>query len=157
MDSGISRQAGKHMSALETWMVPLFAKAPHLPESARQTLAKIAPWLALIFGILGLFGILSAGILSSMFAFSFVGMGMVQISMVISLLAGLISSVLEIFAFKPLSARRKKGWNYLFYATVLMAVSALIGAILGYSGALGNILGILIGFWLLFEVRRLYQ
>ena len=82
------------MSALETWMVPLFAKAPHLPESARQTLAKIAPWLALIFGILGLFGILSAGILSSMFAFSFVGMGMVQISMVISLLAGLISSVL---------------------------------------------------------------
>ena len=71
-------------------MAPLFAKSPHIPESGRQTLAKIAPWLALVFGVLGLFAILSAGSLMSYFSFSLLGMGMLKISMFIGLLIGLI-------------------------------------------------------------------
>lgn len=144
------------LSSLEQWLASIFAKAPHLPEGGRQTLVKIAPWLALIFGILGLLGLLSSGMLSSMFAFSFMGGSVMQVSVVVSLLAGFLASLLELFAFKPLSARKKKGWNYLFYATVLMAITAIINAVVGYSGAPGNIIGLLIGFWLLFEIRKYY-
>ncbi len=154
-----SFQAGteKHMGALEQWMAPLFAKFPHLPESARQTLAKIAPWLALIFGILGILAILSAGsIASSFFGFALLGVGMMQISMLISLLAGLIASVLDILAYKPLTARKKKGWNLLFYATVLTTVATILNLLFGY-GSIGSLVGSLIGFWLLFEARGLYQ
>lgn len=146
----------KHMNALEGWLAPIFAKFPHLPENGRRTLADIAPWLALIFGVLGLLGILSAGSLVSYLSFSFIGMGMLQISMFLSLLAGLIASVLQILAFKPLKARHKKGWSLLFYATVLTTATAILSLLFGYS-SFGGLIGALIGFWLLFEVRGLYQ
>lgn len=154
--SPIQAVTEKHMGALEGWLAPIFAKFPHIPHGGRQTLAQIAPWLALIFGILGVVSILSAGSFVSYFSFSFVSMGMVQISIFISLLAGLVASLLEILAFKPLKAMRKKGWNLLFYATVLTTAGTLLTLLFGYS-VLGNLVGSLIGLWLLFEVRGLYQ
>ncbi len=154
--STVQNVTAKHMGALEGWLAPIFAKFSHLPEGGRQTLAKIIPWLALVFGVLGLLGIISAGSLMSYLSFSFIGMGMLQISMFISLLAGLIASVLEILAFKPLQSRRKKGWNFLFYAIVLTTVATLLTLLFGYSD-IGSLVGSLIGFWLLFEVRGLYQ
>ena len=154
--STLHAETQKHMGALEQWMAPLFAKFPHIPDGGRKTLADIAPWLSLIFGVLGLFAILSAGSLMSYLSFSFIGMGMLQISMFISLLAGLIASVLQILAFKPLKARHKKGWSLLFYATVLTTATTILSLLFGYS-SLSGLVGVLIGFWLLFEVRGLYQ
>lgn len=146
----------KHMNALEGWLAPIFAKFPHIPMGGRQTLTKIAPWLALIFGVLGLLGIVSAGSLMSYLSFSVLGMGMIQITMFISLLAGLIACILEILAFKPLKAMKKKGWDLLFYATVLTTATTILSLLFGYS-EIGSLIGALIGFWLLFEVRGLYQ
>ena len=158
MTNGVQAQTQKKMAALENWMAPLFAKAPHLPQSARQILAQIAPWAALIFGILGLVSLLSAGAyLSTLLSFFWGGSMMLRLFLFFEVLVSLIASVLEILAFKPLSARKKKGWNFLFYATALVGLAALVDLIFRYGSSFGGIIGALIGFWLLFEVRGLYR
>ena len=158
--STLNVQTQKHMGALEQWMAPLFAKFPHIPDGGRKTLADIAPWLSLIFGILGLLSILSSLSMASYFAFGVVSMmnvtSLMQSSMFIFLIAGLIASVLQILAFKPLKARHKKGWNLLFYSTVITTATTILSLLFGYS-SFGGLIGALIGFWLLFEVRGLYQ
>lgn len=145
----------KRAAALENWMAPLFDKLPHLPANIRELLVSIAPWLALIGGILGLFGVWSAGMLSAFFAFSFVGGGS-QMAWMIALVVALAASILELMAYGPLSARKKRGWNLLFYATVLTTAASVIQILIAY-GSLGSLLGALVGFWLLFEIRGLYQ
>lgn len=158
MSDDLRAEAEKKFSALERWMAPFFDKAPHLPDSARHSIVSIAPWLALIFGVLGIIGLLSASMFWSMFSFAFYTYGFMQVTMIISLIAGLVASVLQLLAYQPLTAHKKKGWNFLFYGTVLTTLAALLDMVFGYgSGAIGHILGALVGFWLLFEVRSLYH
>ena len=147
------------MAALESWLAPLFAKTPHLPDNIRQSLTQIAPWLALVAGILGLLG---ASALFSMFGFMGSMMSMQYMMMgstfpiMLALVISLIAAILDLLAFKPLSARQKKGWNLLFYGVVLSAVSFVINLFFGYA-TIGSVIGVLIGLWLLFEIRGLYR
>ena len=152
----LHKQSVMKLAALEAWMAPFFAKLPHLPADILETLAKIAPWLALIFGILGIAGILSAGMFAAVMSPAFYAMGMSQVTIVVSLLTGIVACVLDLCAYKPLLARKKMGWNFIFYAQVLSALSLIVGIIFS-SVSIMNILGQFIGFWLLFEVRGLYK
>lgn len=156
MEQNFQSHTEKKMALLEAQMAPVFAKAPHLPQHVRETLVNIAPWLALVFGILGLFAILSAGTFGSMLSMRFLGMSMMQVPLAIGLLAGLLASLLDLAAYKPLTKREKKGWNYLFYGTVLMLVAMLVNLSFGLAEPTG-LLGELVGFWLLFEVRGFYK
>ncbi len=145
------------MGKLESWLAPIFAKAPHIPASARDTLVSFAPWLALVFGILGLGALFSLGAFATLFSpLILLGGGFAGILMFVNILLGLAASVLEILAFKPLQDHKKKGWNYLFYGSVLSAVSGILG-ILFMSNGLEGILGTLVGLWLLFEIRPTYK
>ena len=147
----------KHMTALELWMAPFFAKAPHLSPGIRKTLTDIAPWLALIFGILGLFGLLSAGMFGTLLSFSYFGT-IASLVMAIGIVLSIISAGLSILAFQPLRSVQKHGWNLLFYGNVLSAVSLVLNLLFGYGYSnLGSVLGMLIGFWLLFEIRQMYK
>ncbi|HLD64321.1 MAG TPA: hypothetical protein VI913_05495 [Candidatus Peribacteraceae bacterium] len=149
--------AQKQLAALEGWMAPLFAKAPHIPKNGRDMLVQIAPWLALIFGVLGVLGSISAmGILSSFALPYMVGYGMNGALLTVALFVSLVASVLEVMAWKPLSEHKKKGWNYLFYGVVLTTIATILQMFFGY-GNVGGIIGALIGFWLLFEVRGMYH
>ena len=153
----IQQQAEKHMAALEGWLAPFFAKAPHIPENGRRTIVDIAPWLALIFGVLGLVSVLGAGAIASVFTLAFLG-GLYDFAMFVTLAAGLCASALELLAYRPLAKREKKGWNYLFYGTVLTAAAAVVNLVVGYdSGLTGQVLGALIGLWILFEIRGQYH
>lgn len=51
----------QQVGVLENQLVDVFAKAPHLPQNIRDILITIAPWLALIFGILGIISLLAIG------------------------------------------------------------------------------------------------
>lgn len=158
MADDFKAQAEKNMSALENWLAPLFAKAPHIPKSGRDVLTGIAPWLALIGGVVGIMGILSYYSLSMVAGpFSYLSMGgtMYPGSMISMIFLG-IGAVLELLAFKPLLARKKKGWNFLFYSVVAMTVYMVLEMFIGY-GNIMNIIGIVISFWLLFEVRDSYH
>jgi hypothetical protein len=149
----------KQMSRLEGFMAPLFAKTPHLPENARKTLVTVVPWLALIFGILGILSIFSAvAALQYLMAFPMGSMmgGSWYPAMIVSLLCGLIGAILDLLAFKPLKGHHKKGWNLLFLAATLSSISVIVNFVFGFGGILA-LLGVLIGYWLLFEIRGHYR
>ena len=145
----------KHTTAIEHWLEPLFQKTPHLPHHLRETIASIAPWLALIGGVFGIVTVWGAGALSILLSFSFFGMGS-EFLWMLALLILLAASILDLLAFSPLRARSKRGWNLLFYGVLLQAVSTVANLLIGYA-SLGGIIGLLIGLWLLFEMRGLYR
>lgn len=149
-----------HMGALESWMQPLFEQLPHLPGGVKKTIADVLPWLALIFGVLGFLGLVTAGLITTLLSpLILLGGGFNGLIVIAHIILGLISAYLSILAFKPLQERLKKGWNYIFYGEVLSVAGALLYLIFsfGHDGNVGGIVGAFIGFYLLFEVRGEYK
>ncbi len=158
---------------LEQALLPLFKGLPSLPESAKKTLVKIWPVLALIFGIIQLWAVyvlwnlghstnvavdyanqlsIAAGtgtIVSSLGFFYYLGLGVLVIDAVILLLA-----------VSPLNARRKNGWDLLFLGATLNLVYGLVILFDSYYGGFGNLVSSLIGsaiaYYFLFQVRDSY-
>ena len=136
---------------------PLFAKAPALPANARDILVKIMPWIALIFGILGVLGAISGlGLLTATSPMAVLG-GAEGVSAYgtgfLASIIWLISSVLMLMAYPGLKKRQYKGWNLLFYSEVV----SLVGAIVSITSIVGGIIGALIGFYLLFQIKSHYK
>lgn len=125
-----------------------YKQVPNLPDSIREVLVKIAPWLALIFGILGVIAGLGA------LGFSPVALlGGVDASMIV-LLTGVVSivaSILMLMAYPKLVKKQYKGWELLFWSEVVSVVSAVV------TLSIGSVLGILIGFYLLFQIKSYYK
>lgn len=161
MNSTLATEGKKHVSALESTLASFFAKTPHLPHNIVEILVMIAPWLALLFGVLGLLALFPMLMLIPMASFSAPMMGAVAAygsypMMIVAVAAGIVSTVLNLLAFRPLLKQLKKGWNLLFYSTLLSTVVTIAQIAFGFSGAL-SIIGSLIGLWLLFEVRNVYK
>jgi hypothetical protein len=51
---------------------------------------------------------------------------------------------------------KKRGWNFAFYSVLLVGLSTLVTLVLTMSG-LGGIIGLLIGLYILFEIRERYH
>lgn len=130
----------------------LFKKLPPLPASAVDVIYKITPWLAIIFGILGVLSALAFfGILTAFAPFAVAGgvrgFGLGYISAI-----GLgISSLMMIIAFPGLKAGKMSGWNLLLWAEIVNAVSSVIGF------SIGSVIGALIGFYILFQIKPKYK
>jgi len=130
----------------------IFKKLPPLPASAVDTLYKIAPWIAIIFGILGVIGALGAlGLLTAFAPFAAVG-GVRNYGLgFISALGLGVASLMMIVAFPGLKAGKMAGWNMLFYSELVSIVSSLIGV------SVGTIIGAVIGLYLLFQIKPKYK
>lgn len=135
---------------LEQSLIKFFASFPHLPTKGREVLVVIAPWISLLAGVFSLFSFIGLVPLLAYFAFFF------SPFLLLSTFFILIAAVLELLAFQPLLTKKRKGWNYLFYATTFSFIGCLVD-LLFYYGSFGTIVGFLLGLWLLFEVRDMYQ
>ena len=133
-----------------------FAKAPPLPPNARETLAGITPILALIFGVLGVLGSLSGlGLLTAFAPMAPLGGASAMSSYgtgFLSALLWLAASILMLAAYPGTKARKLEGWNKLFWSEVISAVSSLVTLSL-FSG----VIGALIGFYLLFQIKSYFK
>ena len=138
----------------ETLDLYLVKKAPfQIPKNIKELLAKFGPWLmaiGIIFALpmilfaLGLGAVLAPfGILSG----AGVGIGGIVGGVILA-----ISLVLEAMALPGLFKRSKKGWDLLFYATLVNAVHSLITFNLG-----GLVIGSLISLYILFQLKELYK
>lgn len=136
------------LNELIPWMENIFKKAPHLPMNIQEVLVKIAPWLALIFGILGILGGIGAIGVSPI---AFLGGVYASAFVLLSGFLALAASVLLLVAFQGLLKRHVKGWTLLFWAEVISAVASLL------SLSVGAVIGIIIGFYLLFEIKGKYK
>lgn len=128
-------------------------KAPALPKKAKEIIVKIAPWLVLIEVILSIPTILS-----------FLGLGMVAnpylapytrmygATFIGYAIFWIIEMVLVAMAFPGLKNRQKKGWNFIFYSTLVGFVPSAL-----YGNLFSLVIGALISFYILFQIREYYK
>ncbi len=141
------------VNSIITSVEQVYAKLPSLPKNITEFIVMITPWLALIFGILGILSSLSAfGV--SVVASPLVAMGggfNAATGLIVATIIGLVASVLELIAFPGLLNRKMSGWTLLFWVEVLGIVSAVI--ILSGFG----VIMALIWFYFLFQIKSYYK
>ena len=140
------------MDGLIKSLEDMFKKLPALPAKAIDVLVMITPWIALIFGILGVLSALTGlGVLTAFAPLAVAGaVGGYGLGYV-ALAALAISSVLMLVAFPGLKKVKAGGWRWLFYSEVASVIGSLV------SISLGGIIGALIGFYLLFQIKSRYK
>lgn len=126
----------------------LIKKAPALPKNIKDILVAIVPWFTLIGVILSL-PLLLAALGLSAFVMPFAYMSMHQ--NFISLILLLVVVVLEAMSIPGLMKRQRQGWMWLFYANLVSVVSTVL------SFSLSGLIGLAIGFYILFQVREYYK
>lgn len=157
---------------LDAVLAPIFKSLPPLPEGARNAIAKIWPWAALILGVMQLFavyGLWQAGHIASAWIdyaneLSAVAGQPVTYSLGIFYWIGIatlaLDGVLLLCAVAPLMSAKKSGWNLLFLSAILNLVYGIIIVFDGYYGNFSNLIGSLIGsaivFYFLYQVRDHY-
>ena len=130
---------------------------PVLPRSVTDLIVKIAPWLALVGGILMLLvtvpGTLLLLALSPVAAMGGGALG--YVATILDLVISAVAAVMSILAFVPLRARKLGGWTLMFWSSVLYAVSGLLP--LSFGGLIGALLGLAISLYLLFQIKPYYD
>ena len=131
-----------------------FIKLPHLPKKLTRLMSNVIPWIVLVGGII------SAIVATSSLILTFLSLIAFDLALILEM-AGtfillLLSTLFLIRAFKPLRAKNAVGWIYLFWANVLGVINSAVNLINGNDGLILTILGILLGFYLLFEIGPFY-
>ena len=72
---------------------------------------------------------------------------------------GTSAKFIDALAKTGLKARKKAGWNYLYWGALVNVAYALVSlfTLNGASGFVGALLSSAIGLWLLFQVRSEYK
>lgn len=148
------------MNQLEAILNEWFAvKAPQLPESWKKFIVMVSPWLAIIGVILGAiaaFTLFSS--MSSMMALSgaygayAAAAGYSPTWIWISLAFMVAMLVLEALAIPGLRNKAYVGWKWMYYASLLSLVQGIV--MMNFVSA---IIGAVIGFYILFQVRSHYS
>lgn len=133
-------------------------KAPQLPSDWKEFLVKIAPYLAIIGLVFGIWGVLTLlglsafilplGTMGGMMA----GRPFVGFYYLLTVVFMIPILVLEALAISPLFKRSIKGWRYMFYASLLGVLQSLV-----QFNLTGLIIGGAISFYLLFQVKSFYK
>ncbi len=144
----------KNLTSLEDMLNEYFGKkAPALPDNVKESIVKFAPWLTLIVLIISLPAVLVLfGIGAVFMPFAYMGGVHMGTTYTLSLIILAVSLVLEALAIGPLMKRSKKGWNLVFYSTLISLVSSLVA-----FQIVNLIVGALVSFYILFQIRSYYK
>ncbi|MBW7955655.1 hypothetical protein H3C66_02880 [Patescibacteria group bacterium] len=135
----------------------VFKGLPHLPSSIVDILVKIAPWLALLGGVLGLIAGPLIGILGSLGSIMTLSPYFMFVT-IVTMVVTLANSILLLMAFSPLRQQMMRGWVFLFWAQLLSVVDIVLSLLQGQTASIvGGLIGLAIGFYILFEIRGSYK
>ncbi len=141
-----------YLNDLKKTLDKYYVKLPKFPKGLNNFIVSVSPWLALIFGALAI----SAGVLSLMSPFAvIVGLHGYAVTVFISLIILLVQGVIELLAFSPLRGRKIRGWNLMFYSLMLSLISSIVT--LNVFSVLNSILGVLIGYYILYQIKSYYK
>jgi hypothetical protein len=134
-----------------------YEKLPRLPKGVNDFIVSVAPWLALIFGVLGLIsGLAAFGVLAVLSPFAMVaGAGKYAFTGPLMAIVLVVQSVIELWAFPSLKARKVRGWNLIYWSILLSVVSSVFS--LSVFSILSAIIGALIGYYFLYNVKSYYK
>jgi len=128
-------------------------KAPAMPDSIKEALVKYGPYITAImmfFALPIVLGLLGLGAMMSPFAY--MGGFRYGLGFTFSSLFTVAILVMQAFALPALFKRQKSGWNFMFYVALLQAVENLLRFDLG-----GLVIGSVISFYILFQIRSYYK
>ncbi|OQY66276.1 hypothetical protein B6D29_02895 [Microgenomates bacterium UTCPR1] len=136
---------------IEEYMVD---KAPfQIPENIKELLVKIAPWLSLIGLIFGLPLILvGLGMGAVLAPFAFLGGVQAGVSFGLGMIISLVVLVMQAVAIPGLFKRSAFAWKMMFYASLVTVVQNVAG-----FNLFGLVVGTLISWYLLFQVKSYYK
>jgi len=129
----------------------LVKKAPfQIPDGGKEAIVKYGPWVLVVLLVLAIPAILVLLGVGAVFApFGGVtvatGFGMAALFLIVEI-------GLEIAALPGLFARKMSGWKLLFYARIIAVIYGLTS-----WAPLSAIIGGLISFYILFQVRQKYS
>lgn len=136
----------------------LVEKSPFtLPDSIKEIIVKVAPYLVILGVVLGVPLVLAAFglgflvapftfLLGPAYAFNY------SLNYVLSMVFFSGALIIEILAIPGLFKRQRKGWEYIFYASLINGVSGLLA-----GGLFSTVFSTLISWFLLFQVREYYK
>lgn len=138
----------------------LINKAPfQMPDSVREFLVKFGPYAMIVFMILGLLAYLSLyGTYASISQYSMMYGAMGGVgnfwtpTIVISIAASLVAFVIQIKALPGLLARKKEGWEYMTYASLIWLIPNLLNLQI-----IGLVIGFVISMYILFQLKYMYK
>ena len=163
------------LQSLENKLVPAFTKnAPvQLPENVKKFIVKYLPIVNLVLGILSLLATLSlwswantttriidnVNTISAIYGGKEVVPNRLSLLVWLSLIVLAVEAVLYIAAYPGTKAKKKSGWNLLFYAALLNLAYGIVNAFTDYGTVMslvGTLIGTVIGLFFLFQIRSYY-
>ena len=160
---------------LEKQLEGVFKAAPKLPKDSKESLAKIWPILALVFGILQL---LAAGLLwgligninryldtANTISLYYIGAPTAYTAadktwIYVGIAVLLVDAVILLMAYPHLVKRARRGWDLLFIGSLVNVAYSIVSLFIadrGISSFLFGLIGSAVGFYLLFQVKPLYK
>lgn len=155
----------QQLHSLEESLARVFKDLPHLPKGLRDWLVENAWWIVIIgviLGAIGVLGLLPTLLVGSAFVSYYAGAmagGSLMVSGLVSIAVLVLTIVIEAMAIQPLKAKKKRGWDLLFLASLIGIAGSLVSAVVGgniIGGLVGTAIGAAIGFYILFELRGHY-
>lgn len=162
METNKAQHAAEHVDQqLMSFLAPaekqlnefFYDKAPRLPKGLCEFLVMIAPYVSIIGAIFGAIAILA------MLGVSAIGVPLFLFAAPayafnywIYAGATIVGWLLGIAAIPGLFARSKQGWNFMFYGALWSGIIQLIS-----MNLFGLIIGLLISFYFLFQLRPYYM
>lgn len=132
-------------------------KAPAMPENIKETLTSFAPYIAIVGIVLTLpavFTLLGIGAAMSPFT-AFLGASYMMsygFTYYVGIVVLIGSAILEALAIPGLFKRTKGAWQLMFYSSLVSFVGTVV-----QGSVLGGLLSLLIGMYILFQVKEKYR
>jgi len=128
-------------------------KAPQLPKNVKEAIVKYGPYITIVLLILMLPVLLGAlGISAIVAPFAFLGSAQGGILFILGWIALLIQLGLEVAALPGLFKRQKAAWNLMFYSSLVSILYNLLT-----MNLVSMVVGALISFYFLFQIRSYYK
>jgi len=138
----------------------VFKPLPHLPKWLVGILVTILPFFA---GLVGLFGVVDTVALLPYLAKvdlmqnEYRKQGLIidwtSPYFIMLVLSTLIIGVLYLVSVRHLFKRHSVGWVYVFWGNVVGVIQLILGVVVEGKGLISTLLMILVGFYVLFEMR----
>lgn len=164
-----------NLEPLEENLNDLFVKnAPALPTGAKKIIVQYLPYINLILGLLTLaaaWGLYNAAhtvnslvdyanTISAAYGGSKIAVSHLTFTVWLAIAVLVVEALLYIAAFPSTKARKKSGWDLLFYALLINVVYGIVAVFTDYGGVgrlFSALIGSAVGGYFLFQIRASYS